>query len=102
MILALLAGMLSILVMSSPVEAQNPLQKCLPIEEGKKYLFDSHGETLKFSGISHNNYVIMLFINEKTGTFSVGFILPEDRKNICPVDAGHGVTFKLKPRGDPA
>ena len=69
-----------------PVQAQQPA--CNTVEGGIKSLSRDYGETAIFRGLSSSGYIIMIFLNQETGTWTVGKISPEDRRSLCPLDGG--------------
>ena len=74
--------------------------KCGPLDTAQEYLKNQHGETLKFTGLSSEGHMIMMFYNEKSGGFSFGIVQPFNPTAICPVDQGNDGKFHEKPKGD--
>lgn len=61
---------------------------CGNLKKSQEYLLKNFGETVRFRGLSSNGYMIMLFANEDTGSFSIGFVMPTNTDVICPADQG--------------
>ena len=74
--------------------------KCGPLDTAREYLKNQHGEVLKFTGVSSEGHLIMMFYNEKSGGFSFGIVQPSNPTAICPVDQGNAGKFHAKPKGD--
>jgi len=74
--------------------------KCGPLDAAQEYLKNKHGETLKFTGISSDGHIVMMFYNEESGGFSFGVVQPFNPTAICPVDQGKDGKFHKKAKGD--
>ena len=74
--------------------------KCGPLDTAREYLKNKHGETLKFTGLSSEGHMIMMFYNEESGAFSFGIVQPFNPTAICPVDQGNAGKFHKKDLGD--
>ena len=74
--------------------------KCGPLDTAQEYLKNRHGETLKFTGLSSEGHMIMMFYNEESGAFSFGIVQPFNPTAICPVDQGTAGKFHKKNLGD--
>ena len=74
--------------------------KCGPLDTAREYLENKHGEVLKFTGVSSEGHLIMMFYNEESGGFSFGIVQPFNPTAICPVDQGKDGKFHEKPKGD--
>ena len=74
--------------------------KCGPLDTAQEYLKNQHGETLKFTGLSSEGHMIMMFYNEESGAFSFGIVQPFNPTAICPVDQGTAGKFHKKNLGD--
>ena len=74
--------------------------KCGPLDTAREYLENQHGEVLKFTGVSSEGHLIMMFYNEESGAFSFGIVQPFNPTAICPVDQGNAGKFHKKDLGD--
>ena len=74
--------------------------KCGPLDTAQEYLKNQHGEVLKFTGVSSEGHLIMMFYNEESGAFSFGIVQPFNPTAICPVDQGNDGKFHEKSKGD--
>jgi hypothetical protein len=81
---------------AAPVKAQ-PVEGCADIRAGADKLKQDYGETLAFRGVSIKGYLIVLFLNAETGTWSAGKIDPQDRKIMCLIDAGGDGAVHISP-----
>ena len=81
---------------AAPVKAQ-PVVGCVDIRAGADKLKQDYGETPVFRGVSIKGYLIVLFLNAETGTWSAGKIDPQDRKIMCPIDAGGDGAVHISP-----
>ena len=74
--------------------------KCGPLDTAREYLEIQHGESLKFTGVSSEGHLIMMFYNEESGAFSFVIVQPFKPPAICPVDQGNDGKFHKKDLGD--
>ena len=82
------------------VSANHEQVKCGPLDTAREYLKNKHGEVLKFTGVSSEGHLIMMFYNEESGAFSFGVVQPFNPTAICPVDQGTDGKFHKKDLGD--
>ena len=68
----------------SPAQAQ----MCSNFKEGAAKLKKDYGESPLFRGVSANGYMIIVFLNPESGTWTVGRIMPQNSTVMCPLDAG--------------
>ena len=98
--LFLWAAALVLVLGISTVNAEHEQVMCGPLDVAREYLENKHGEVLKFTGVSSEGHLIMMFYNEKSGGFSFGIVQPFNPTAICPVDQGNDGKFHEKPKGD--
>tara|TARA_R110002020_G_scaffold39652_2_gene117580 strand:- start:7514 stop:7864 length:351 start_codon:yes stop_codon:yes gene_type:complete len=88
---AILAVFIFVLWCASPAQAQG----CSSVEEGSAKLKKNYGETPVFRGVSASGYMIVIFLNPETGSWTVGRIMPQNRKVMCPLDAGGDGSLRI-------
>ena len=93
---------LTLVVLLMPgAKAQTQTSKCSPIKSTSMYLEERFGETPVFLGVSSKGYLLTLFLNEESGTWSIGKVSPSRKDVMCPLDAGgDGYIIQSKPAGD--
>ena len=70
-------------------EAQMPGQMiCVPMPIAIQKMKELHGEVPIFRGVSKGGYIIILFLNHETGTWTATQIAPPQPNVICAIDAG--------------
>lgn len=83
---------------SAPTQAQSfQSTGCADIKAGSAKLKKNYGETPVFRGVSAKGYLVILFLNAETGTWTAGSILPQNRKIMCPIDAGGDGSLRTGP-----
>ena len=81
---------------SAPVQAQLA-SGCADIKAGSAKLKNNYGETPVFRGVSAKGYLVVIFLNAETGTWTVGKIVPQNRTIMCPIDAGGDGSVRIGP-----
>ena len=81
---------------SAPAQAQFA-SGCADVKAGSAKLKQSYGETPVFRGVSKSGYMVIIFLNADTGTWTAGRITPQNRKIMCPIDAGEGGSVRIGP-----
>tara|TARA_R110000824_G_C15178374_1_gene673540 strand:- start:1025 stop:1378 length:354 start_codon:yes stop_codon:yes gene_type:complete len=81
---AILAVFIFVLWCASPAQAQG----CSSVKEGSVKLEKNYGETPVFRGVSASGYMIVIFLNSDSGTWTAARIMPQNRMVMCPLDAG--------------
>ena len=81
---------------SAPVQAQQ-VTGCADVKAGSAKLKNNYGETPVFRGVSAKGYLVVIFLNAETGTWTVGKIVPQNRTIMCPIDAGGDGSVRIGP-----
>jgi hypothetical protein len=81
------AGLLGLMLTATPAKA-NPPADCLDIKSAERTLMARYRESKIFVGASDKGHLIVIYYNEATGSYSIGFVHPEYPDHICPEDAG--------------
>jgi hypothetical protein len=81
------AGLLGLMLTATPAKA-NPPSDCLDIKSAERTLMARYRESKIFVGASDKGHLIVIYYNEATGSYSIGFVHPEYPDHICPEDAG--------------
>lgn len=81
---------------SAPVQAQQ-VTGCADVKAGSAKLKNNYGETPVFRGVSAKGYLVVIFLNAETGTWTVGKIVPQNRTIMCPIDAGGDGSIRIGP-----
>jgi hypothetical protein len=81
------AGLLGLMLTATPAKA-NPPSDCLDIKSAERTLMARYRESKIFVGASEKGHLIVIYYNEATGSYSIGFVHPEYPDHICPEDAG--------------
>ena len=87
------ASLLGLMLTATPAKA-NPPADCLDIKSAERNLMARYRESKIFVGASEKGHLIVIYYNEATGSYSIGFAHPEYPDLICPEDAGTAV-YKL-------
>ena len=88
-ITVLLVYAMTFSLVASPAQAQVSRQMvCVPIPIAVEKMKELHGEVPIFRGVSRGGYVIILFLNSETGTWTATQIAPPQPNLICAIDAG--------------
>ena len=88
-ITVLLVYAMTFSLVASPAQAQVSRQMvCVPIPIAVEKMKELHGEVPIFRGVSRGGYVIILFLNSETGTWTATQIAPPRPNLICAIDAG--------------
>ena len=61
---------------------------CVPMPIAIQKMKELHGEVPVFRGVSRGGYIIILFLNHETGTWTATQIAPPQPNVICAIDAG--------------
>ncbi len=83
---ALLAG--AFFLLWSSTSAAQEGRRCAPRKDVSERLAKKYGEVPVFRGISGTKGMVEVFLNEKSGTFTVLVTQPTQEKLACMVDAG--------------
>ena len=81
---------------SAPTQAQQ-VTGCADVKTGSAQLKKNYGETPVFRGVSAKGYLIVLFLNSQSGTWTVSRIMPQNRTIMCPLDAGGDGSVRIGP-----
>ena len=81
------ASLLGLMLTATPAKA-NPPADCLDIKSAERTLMARYRESKIFVGASDKGHLIVIYYNEATGSYSIGFVHPEYPDHICPEDAG--------------
>ena len=81
---------------SAPVQAQLA-SGCADVKAGSAKLKNNYGEIPVFRGVSAKGYLVVIFLNAETGTWTVGKIAPQNRTIMCPIDAGGDGSVRIGP-----
>jgi hypothetical protein len=81
---------------SAPTQAQQ-VTGCADVKAGSAKLKKNYGETPVFRGVSAKGYLIVLFLNSQSGTWTVSRITPQNRTIMCPLDAGGDGSVRIGP-----
>jgi hypothetical protein len=87
------ASLLGLMLTVTPSKAEPPAD-CLDIKSAERTLMARYRESKIFVGASEKGHLIVIYYNEATGSYSIGFAHPEYPDLICPEDAGTAV-YKL-------
>ena len=79
------ASLLGLMLTATPAKA-NPPADCLDIKSAERTLMARYRESKIFVGASEKGHLIVIYYNEATGSYSIGFVHPEYPDNICPED----------------
>ena len=74
------------LLCTTKTEAQTPI--CVPMSVAIQKMEKLHGEVPIFRGVSKGGYIIILFLNHETGTWTATQISPPRPNFMCAIDAG--------------
>ena len=80
-------GLLCLMLTATPAKA-NPPSDCIDIKSAERTLMARYRESKIFVGASEKGHLIVIYYNEATGSYSIGFVHPEYPDHICPEDAG--------------
>jgi hypothetical protein len=61
---------------------------CAPFVKGAEMLKKNYQEVPFFRGVSKKGYLVVIFLNEDTGSWTVGRMMPQNPSIMCPLDAG--------------
>ena len=86
-------SLLGLMLTATPSKADPPAY-CLDIKSAERNLMSRYKESKIFVGLSDKGHLIVIYYNQDTGTYSIGFVYPEYPDHICPEDAGTAV-YKL-------
>ena len=81
------ASLLGLMLTATPAKA-NPPSDCIDIKSAERTLMARYRESKIFVGASEKGHLIVIYYNEATGSYSIGFVHPEYPDHICPEDAG--------------
>ena len=70
---------------------------CADVKAGSAKLKNNYGEIPVFRGVSAKGYLVVIFLNAETGTWTVGKIAPQNRTIMCPIDAGGDGSVRIGP-----
>jgi hypothetical protein len=76
-----------VLVMAASTAVASP-SLCVPFVAGAKKLKKTYQEVPFFRGVSQKGYLVVIFLNEDTGSWTVGRMMPQNPSIMCPLDAG--------------
>ena len=90
-----------LLMPGAKAQTHTQTSKCSPTKSTSTYLEERFGETPVFLGVSSKGYLLTLFLNEESGTWTIGKVSPSRKDVMCPLDAGgDGYIIQSKPAGD--
>jgi hypothetical protein len=81
-------------ITSPATQAQGGLG-CVPVQTAIQKMKEIHGEVPLFRGVSRGGYIIIVFLNSDTGTWTAGQISPSRAGFICAIDAGESGETEL-------
>ena len=94
--IAILVVLFFVAWFSAPVQAQLA-SGCADVKAGSAKLKNNYGEIPVFRGVSAKGYLVVIFLNAETGTWTVGKIAPQNRTIMCPIDAGGDGSVRIGP-----
>lgn len=87
------ASLLGLMLTETPAKADPPAD-CIEIKSAERTLMARYRESKIFVGASEKGHLIVIYYNQANGSYSIGFVHPDNPGYICPEDAGTAV-YKL-------